>query len=140
MNSDIIVYYSKQHRFKWFVTLSILTAIYLGIFLFGGLQIYVELHFLFLFYLILFVISLTRPYLHIKDNKLRSSNYMFKSLKLDELSEVNISDTNFIFKENHKYLLIDMELVSSKDRKIVIDFLKKRKLLEYEEEILEEMI
>lgn len=136
MEQDIIVYYSKQHKFKWFVALAILSAIYLGIFLFLNIQVYAEIHFIFLFYLILFVVSLTRPYLLIKNNKISSSNYLFKSLKLDELSEVSVSNTNYIFKENHKYLFIDLDLVSAKDKRMIIAFLKKRKLLEYDDDCL----
>lgn len=130
MEKDIIVYYSKRYKFKWFVSLAILSALYILIFFFTDISVFVGIHFLFLFYMVLITISLLKPYLQIKDNKIKSSNYMFKTLKLDKLNEVTVSEHNYIFKENRKYLFIDLDLVSREDRKCVISFLKDKKLLE----------
>lgn len=133
MEKEIIVYYRKEHKIKWFVALALLSVFYLLIFLFNNVNIFFGFHFLFLFYLILRVISLKKPYLKIKNNTLSSSNYMFKSLKLEELNEVYIFNNNFVFNENVKYLFIDLDLITEEDRKRIMTFLKERKLLEHDD-------
>ena len=128
MGKDLKIYYSKKYKRKWFLALAIISAIYILIILLVDepflLDILVSL------YLVLIVVSLQKPYLHIKGDSIKSGYNMTKTLRLSKLKGVFIEDGDYVFREKNKVLYINLELVSEEDKKKVIDFLKETELLQ----------
>jgi hypothetical protein len=54
---------------------------------------------------------------------------MSQTLSLSKLKGVFIEDGDYVFRETHKVLYINLDLVSLEDKKKVIRFLKEKELL-----------
>ena len=54
---------------------------------------------------------------------------MSQTLSLSKLKGVFIEDGDYVFREKHKVLYINLDLVSLEDKKKVIRFLKEKELL-----------
>jgi len=129
MENDITIYYSKNYRRWWVVILTLLALIYLYLFFYLKIQILLFFHFLFYFYFILILVSTFKPYLKIKDNTVRSSYNIFKSMKFDEVKEVLFINGDYVFKSNDKKIFIGSEVIEASDKQRLDQFLKDRKLL-----------
>jgi len=129
MENDLVIYYSKNYRRWWVVILTIVAFIYFYLFFYLSIQILLFFHFLFYFYFILILVSTFKPYLKIKDNTIRSSYNIFKSIKFDEINEVLFINGDYIFKSKNKKIFIGSEVIEACDKDRLDQYLKERKLL-----------
>ena len=127
MGKDLKIYYSKSYKKKWFIALAVISILYLLIVLMVDEPFLLDV--LLALYLVIIVVSLQKPYLHIKGDRIRSGYNMSQTLSLSKLKGVFIEDGDYVFREKNKVLYIDLELVSEEDKKKVIRFLKEMDLL-----------
>lgn len=137
MNKNLKIYYSKRYKKKWVVVLAILSVIYIAANLF--IDIPFILHILLFSYLVLIVISLFKPYLHIEGDYIKSGNNFSKKLQFSKLKGVFIEEGEYVFREKNKILYIDLELVSSEDKKKVLHYLNETKLLKSNYDVVEDL-
>ena len=127
MGKDLKIYYSKSYKKKWFIALAVISILYLLIVLMVDEPFLLDV--LLALYLVIIVVSLQKPYLHIKSDRIRSGYNMSQTLSLSKLKGVFIEDGDYVFRETHKVLYINLDLVSLEDKKKVIRFLKEKELL-----------
>ncbi|MDG1916209.1 MAG: hypothetical protein P8I29_00120 [Flavobacteriales bacterium] len=127
MGKDLKIYYSKSYKKKWFIALAVISILYLLIVLMVDEPFLLDV--LLALYLVIIVVSLQKPYLHIKGDRIRSGYNMSQTLSLSKLKGVFIEDGDYVFRETHKVLYINLDLVSLEDKKKVIRFLKEKELL-----------
>jgi hypothetical protein len=127
MSKDLKIYYSKSYKKKWFIALAVISILYLLIVLMVDEPFLLDV--LLALYLVIIVVSLQKPYLHIKGDRIRSGYNMSQTLSLSKLKGVFIEDGDYVFRETHKVLYINLDLVSLEDKKKVIRFLKEKELL-----------
>ena len=127
MGKDLKIYYSKSYKKKWFIALAVISILYLLIVLMVDEPFLLDI--LLALYLVIIVVSLQKPYLHIKGDRIRSGYNMSQTLSLSKLKGVFIEDGDYVFREEHKVLYINLDLVSLEDKKKVIRFLKEKELL-----------
>lgn len=127
MGEDLKIYYSKSYKKKWFIALAVISILYLLIVLMVDEPFLLDV--LLALYLVIIVVSLQKPYLHIKGDRIRSGYNMSQTLSLSKLKGVFIEDGDYVFREKHKVLYINLDLVSLEDKKKVIRFLKEKELL-----------
>tara|TARA_B100001063_G_C16773762_1_gene563521 strand:+ start:1326 stop:1748 length:423 start_codon:yes stop_codon:yes gene_type:complete len=127
MGEDLKIYYSKSYKKKWFIALAVISILYLLIVLMVDEPFLLDV--LLALYLVIIVVSLQKPYLHIKGDRIRSGYNMSQTLSLSKLKGVFIEDGDYVFREKHKVLYINLDLVSLEDKKKVIRFLKENELL-----------
>ena len=127
MGKDLKIYYSKSYKKKWFIALAVISILYLLIVLMVDEPFLLDV--LLALYLDIIVVSLQKPYLHIKGDRIRSGYNMSQTLSLSKLKGVFIEDGDYVFRETHKVLYINLDLVSLEDKKKVIRFLKEKELL-----------
>tara|TARA_B100000497_G_C7654728_1_gene394054 strand:+ start:677 stop:1099 length:423 start_codon:yes stop_codon:yes gene_type:complete len=127
MGKDLKIYYSKSYKKKWFIALAVISILYLLIVLMVDEPFLLDV--LLALYLVIIVVSLQKPYLHIKGDRIRSGYNMSQTLSLSKLKGVFIEDGDYVFREKHKVLYINLDLVSLEDKKKVIRFLKEKELL-----------
>jgi hypothetical protein len=127
MGKDLKIYYSKSYKKKWFIALAVISILYLLIVLMVDEPFLLDI--LLALYLVIIVVSLQKPYLHIKGDRIRSGYNMSQTLSLSKLKGVFIEDGDYVFREKHKVLYINLDLVSLEDKKKVIRFLKEKELL-----------
>lgn len=127
MGKDLKIYYSKSYKKKWFIALAVISILYLLIVLMVDEPFLLDV--LLALYLDIIVVSLQKPYLHIKGDCIRSGYNMSQTLSLSKLKGVFIEDGDYVFRETHKVLYINLDLVSLEDKKKVIRFLKEKELL-----------
>lgn len=127
MGKDLKIYYSKSYKKKWFIALAVISILYLLIVLMVDEPFLLDV--LLALYLVIIVVSLQKPYLHIKGDRIKSGYNMSQTLSLSKLKGVFIEDGDYVFREKHKVLYINLDLVSLEDKKKVIRFLKEKELL-----------
>ena len=127
MGKDLKIYYSKSYKKKCFIALAVISILYLLIVLMVDEPFLLDV--LLALYLVIIVVSLQKPYLHIKGDRIRSGYNMSQTLSLSKLKGVFIEDGDYVFRETHKVLYINLDLVSLEDKKKVIRFLKEKELL-----------
>ena len=127
MGKDLKIYYSKSYKKKWFIVLAVISILYWLIVLMVDEPFLLDV--LLALYLVIIVVSLQKPYLHIKGDRIRSGYNMSQTLSLSKLKGVFIEDGDYVFRETHKVLYINLDLVSLEDKKKVIRFLKEKELL-----------
>ena len=127
MGKDLKIYYSKSYKKKWFIALAVISILYLLIVLMVDEPFLLDV--LLALYLVIIVVSLQKPYLHIKGDRIRSGYNMSQTLSLSKLKGVFIEDGDYVFRETHKVSYINLDLVSLEDKKKVIRFLKEKELL-----------
>ena len=127
MGKDLKIYYSKSYKKKWFIALAVISILYLLIVLMVDEPFLLDV--LLALYLVIIVVSLQKPHLHIKGDRIRSGYNMSQTLSLSKLKGVFIEDGDYVFRETHKVLYINLDLVSLEDKKKVIRFLKEKELL-----------
>ena len=127
MGKDLKIYYSKSYKKKWFIALAVISILYLLIVLMVDEPFLLDI--LLALYLVIIVVSLQKPYLHIKGDRIRSGYNMSQTLSISKLKGVFIEDGDYVFREKHKVLYINLDLVSLEDKKKVIRFLKEKELL-----------
>ena len=127
MGKDLKIYYSKSYKKKWFIVLAVISILYWLIVLMVDEPFLLDV--LLALYLVIIVVSLQKPYLHIKGDRIRSGYNMSQTLSLSKLKGVFIEDGDYVFREKHKVLYINLDLVSLEDKKKVIRFLKENELL-----------
>jgi hypothetical protein len=127
MGKDLKIYYSKSYKKKWFIVLAVISILYWLIVLMVDEPFLLDV--LLALYLVIIVVSLQKPYLHIKGDRIRSGYNMSQTLSLSKLKGVFIEDGDYVFREKHKVLYINLDLVSLEDKKKVIRFLKEKELL-----------
>ena len=127
MGKDLKIYYFNSYKKKWFIALAVISILYLLIVLMVDEPFLLDV--LLALYLVIIVVSLQKPYLHIKGDRIRSGYNMSQTLSLSKLKGVFIEDGDYVFRETHKVLYINLDLVSLEDKKKVIRFLKEKELL-----------
>ena len=80
MGKDLKIYYSKSYKKKWFIALAVISILYLLIVLMVDEPFLLDV--LLALYLVIIVVSLQKPYLHIKGDRIRSGYNMSQTLSL----------------------------------------------------------
>ena len=107
----------------------IMVVIYLLIFLIVGLESCLFFHSLAVIYLCLLIWVIYMPYFKIRNNKIKSSGHLFKSMDYNDIIEVILINDDYVFRMKNCKIFIGNRLIDEADNKRLLKFLKERNLL-----------
>lgn len=78
--------------------------------------------------LYIFLKYVNRPTLTITDNELIQDGFYFKKLKINELVDIDTTESKVVFRTNHDQLMIKHNFVDSDTRKKLLNFIENQSL------------
>jgi hypothetical protein len=122
MNQLTNLYFSSKYRFTFLcITFSFLIFFIL-----------LNRSFIFLFFFVnmlyIFLKYVNRPTLTITDNELIQDGFYFKKLKINELVDIDTTESKVVFRTNHDQLMIKFNFVDSDTRKKLLNFIENQSL------------
>ena len=125
MNQFTNLYFSNKYRF----TFLCLTFSFLILFIILN-QSFILLFF-FVNMLYVFLRYVNKPALTITDNELIQNGFYFKTLKINELVDIYITESNAIFKTNQDQIRVKLSFIDRDARNILSNFIENQSLENY---------
>lgn len=125
MNQFTNLYFSSKYRF----TFLCITFSFLILFIILNRSFILLLFFINMLYIFLRYVN--KPILTITDNELIQNGFYFKKLKINELVDINATDSHVVFKTNQDQISVKLSFIDRNTRNILLNFIENQSLENY---------